>query len=416
MEMLKTFNYIIAVAFTLCYFYQSLYILVPFLIKPKKYTKEKLNRYAVLICARNEETVISQLIESINNQSYPGHLITTFVVADNCTDTTAQKASMAGAVVYERNNKTQIGKGYALNFLIENIKKDFAKQKFDGYFVFDADNLLSVDYVSEMNKTFSSGYKIVTSYRNSKNFDTSWVTAGYSLWFLREAKYLNYSRMLLGTSCAVSGTGFMFSDEVIEQCGGWNFFLLTEDIEFTIHNILQNEKIGFCQNAVFYDEQPETFKESWTQRMRWSKGILQVFQKYGAKLIKGIFTHGFACFDMTMALMPAVMLTVLSFFVNILAIVIGIITKTDITILLLSVFETMVRGYLMLFAVGAITTVTEWKQIHASRGKKLLYALTFPVFMATYIPISTIAIFTNVQWQPIKHVEAKTLANVVNNC
>ena len=77
--------------------------------------------------------------------------------------------------------------------------------------------------------------------------------------------------MLLGSSCAVSGTGFLFSREVLEQCGGWKFYLLTEDIEFSVVNILRGEKIGYCKDAVVYDEQPESFRQSCRQRMRWAK-------------------------------------------------------------------------------------------------------------------------------------------------
>ena len=63
---------------------------------------------------------------------------------------------------------------------------------------------------------FSDGYQIVTSYRNSKNYGDNWISAGYALWFLRESRYLNHARFLLGTSCAVSGTGFLFSRRVLE--------------------------------------------------------------------------------------------------------------------------------------------------------------------------------------------------------
>ena len=99
---------------------------------------------------------------------------------------------------------------------------------YDGYFVFDADNLLDPQYISQMNKVFSSGARAVTSYRNSKNFGDNWITAGYGLWFLRESEYLNRPRDVLGTSCAVSGTGFLFSQQLLEELGGWNYFLLTE--------------------------------------------------------------------------------------------------------------------------------------------------------------------------------------------
>ena len=119
-----------------------------------------------------------------------------------------------------------------------------------------------------MNKVFDSGYKVVTSYRNSKNYDTNWITAGYSLQFIREAKYLNNPRMMIKTSCAVSGTGYLVDSSIIKKNHGWKCNLLTEDIEFTVTNILDGEKVGYCEDAMFYDEQPTTFKQSWNQRMR----------------------------------------------------------------------------------------------------------------------------------------------------
>ena len=201
----EKFNFVLSLIFFVCYAYQMGYIFVPFLFKSKKLPINKcVNRYAVLICARNEEAVLPTLIDSIKNQTYNGELITVFVAADNCTDNTAKLAKDAGAVVYERFNDKKVGKGYALQFLLENIYKDFGKRYFDGFFVFDADNVLEENYIEEMNRTFSQGYRIVTSYRNSKNYGDNWISAGYALWFLREAKYLNNSRMLLNSSCAVS--------------------------------------------------------------------------------------------------------------------------------------------------------------------------------------------------------------------
>jgi cellulose synthase/poly-beta-1,6-N-acetylglucosamine synthase-like glycosyltransferase len=153
------------------------------------------HKYAVVIAARNESAVIGQLIKSIKKQNYPAELMHIYVVADNCTDNTAEVARNAGARVFERFNRQRVGKGYALDYAFKNIIS--SNEKYDGYFVFDADNLLDENYICEMNKVFDNGYKIVTSYRNSKNYDTNWLSAGYSLWFLREAKYLNNSRMIL---------------------------------------------------------------------------------------------------------------------------------------------------------------------------------------------------------------------------
>ena len=96
MEIIKSINYLIAVIFCICYSYQIIYILIPFILKPKKHKSIKKNKYAVLISARNEEKVIANLIETIKKQDYPQKLIKIFVVADNCTDNTAQIAKDAG--------------------------------------------------------------------------------------------------------------------------------------------------------------------------------------------------------------------------------------------------------------------------------------------------------------------------------
>jgi len=270
LDVVKSINFITFLLFTVAYFYQIVYIFIAWFYNPKKVEKDmaRVNRYGFLLAARNESVVIADLIKSIQAQNYPSDMIDIFVVADNCTDNTAEVARNAGAIVFERFNKEQVGKGYALNYLLDNIKELYGDSHYDGYFVFDADNLLHPNYVAEMNKVFNQGYRIVTSYRNSKNFDTNWITSGYSIWFLREAKYLNNSRMKLGTSCAVSGTGFLVNSAVFRENGGWKHHLLTEDIEFSVDSILHGETIGYCGSAMFYDEQPVTFAQSWNQRLR----------------------------------------------------------------------------------------------------------------------------------------------------
>ena len=412
MELLKLINFSVAVLFAVCYAYQFFYMPVPLWRKDKPHAPVTYHRYAVLICARNEESVIGHLLDSLRRQDYPSDLFTVFVAADNCTDGTAQAARDHGAVVYERFDRQRVGKGYALDFLLRKIQRDYGSQ-FDGFFVFDADNLLQPDYITQMNRTFCDGYGIVTSYRNSKNFGDNWISAGYALWFLREAEQLNHARMLLGTSCAVSGTGFLFSRQVLEHHGGWKFFLLTEDIEFTIASVLDGYTVGYCKDAMLFDEQPVTFRQSWRQRMRWAKGYLQVFRVYGARLLGGIFLgKGFACFDMSMAILPAIVLTLLGMTVNLAAAAVCILSGQSLLPALWSVAEMLGNTYLLMLLVGSVATVTQWDQIRATTAKKLLYTLTFPLFMMTYIPISFCVLFCKVQWKPIEHRRAMSLAEL----
>ena len=280
-EMLKMAGGAIGALFFIFYAYQVVYALVPLFAKAPARGEPGMRRYAVLIAARNEETVIARLIESIKDQDYPSELVSIFVVADNCTDSTAECARRAGAEVFERFDKVRAGKGYALSFLLARVHAEYGKE-FDGYFVFDADNLLDRRYIGEMDRAFGPDCQIVTSCRNSKNYGDSWVSAGNALRFLYDSELLNRPRMLLGTACTVGGTGFLVGREALMRAGGWRFFLMSEDTEFTVSSVLAGEKIGYCPSAVFYDEQPVSFAQSWRQRRRWVRGYIQVFAKYGA--------------------------------------------------------------------------------------------------------------------------------------
>lgn len=403
MHTVEMINFIIMCLFFACYVYQFVYIPIAWLPRKKKALQAPMHRFAVLIAARNEEAVIGKLIDSIKAQSYPGRLVKIFVAADNCTDATADAARSHGAEVYERYDMKRRGKGYALDFLLREIKLR-GHGRFDGYIVLDADNVLDRDFIMHMNETFSAGHDIVTCYRSSKNYGDNWISAGYALWFLRESRYLNGARSRLGSSCGVSGTGFLFSQAVLDaQGGGWPFHLLTEDIEFTIDNVTRGMRVGYCPDAIAYDEQPISFRQSWAQRLRWSRGYLQVFKKYGRALISGIFSGSFSCYDMAMSIMPAAVLTGLSIVVNLGAALINVLYYHEWGVLGVSALQTLVNLYLTLFIIGAITTVTERRSIHCETAKKILYVFTFPLFMLSYVPIVIHSLFVTPEWTHIDH-------------
>lgn len=403
-ETVETIDLLIGTLFFVLYFYQFVYILIPFIKKDKPHKETKLHRYAVLISARNEENVISTLVDSIHHQDYPQELIDIYVIADNCDDNTAEEARSAGAIVFVRNDMENVGKGYALDYALNRIFNEFGENFYDGFFVFDADNILDTNYISAMNRTFSDGHRIITSYRNSTNYGTNWITAGYALWYIRESKFLNHSRMLIGSGCAISGTGFLVHKDIIKRKGGWKQFLLTEDIEFSIANAIEGEKIAYCNDAILYDEQPQTFKQSWTQRLRWARGFLQVFKKYGARLLCSIFKkNGSTCYDMSMTILPSIFITIFIAVINAVAIAVGIFRGEDWMPIVLSLCRWVCGAYVTMFLIGLITTITESKRIHTSLWKKIKYLFSFPIFLFTYVPISIVAIFKDVTWEPTRH-------------
>ncbi|RZT00743.1 glycosyltransferase family 2 protein [Cuneatibacter caecimuris] len=412
---IRYMNFAILVLFFLCYSYQVVYVFIRLLKKDVVRGERPFHRYAVIISARNESAVIGGLLQSINSQKYPKELLDVYVVADNCTDNTAEIAAENGATVFERFNRVQVGKGYALNYIFHKIDEDKGIRYYDAYMVFDADNVLDENYVYEMNKVFDDGYPVITSYRNSKNYDSNWISAGYALWFLRESRYLNGARMQCGSSCAISGTGFMVDSQIIEKNQGWKHHLLTEDIEFSVDNIIQGNVIGYCEKAVLYDEQPVRFKESWNQRLRWAKGFYQVVGKYGKGLVEGCVKHrSFQCFDMLMNIAPAMLLTIATLLINGGAMMMGLINGEESLFLLAGgeIINCVASIYLSLFFFGIVTTITEWKQIHCSSTKKILYLFTFPIFIFTYLPIAIAALFKKVTWTPIQHTIVRNVQEI----
>lgn len=417
---LHTFNTIIVVLMTALYFYQVIYMIIGYAKRDVPPTKEasKNHRYAAFISARNEAAVIGELIDTLKKQEYPEELFDVYVLADNCTDNTAQVSRDHGAIVYERFNKELVGKGYALDYLYKNVIALKGEDYYDAFMVFDADNIVDKNFVKEMNKTFDTGkYDALTSYRNSKNFGSSWLSAAYSIWFLREARYVNYPRSILGTSCMISGTGFLVSSKVMKENGGWPYHLLTEDIQFSVNCALDGYMIGYCDGAMVYDEQPTTWATSWTQRLRWSKGFYQIDFKYVGSLIKGSFTskHSrMSCYDMLMTVLPATLLTIFVFVLN------GYLLYASLTmpyyyrivykaVALRYMMFGLINYYIGMLIVGGMVILTEWDRIPATKSEKLKYLWIFPLFIASYIPISIKALFATVEWQPIEHHATSSL-------
>lgn len=396
---------------SLCYAYQVIYLFLPIILKKRPQKEEKLHRYAILIPARNEERVLPHLLESIQAQDYPRDLLKVFVVADNCTDGTAEAARAYGAHVFSRSNTKEVGKGYALNYLLSQIEETEGLDSYDSFLVFDADNLLQSDYITQINKVRSSGYEAFCGYRNTKNFGNSWVSAGYGVWYLHDSTHLNRSRMLIGSSCAVNGTGFGFTNELLQKCGGWNFFTLTEDIEFSTWCATHSIKVGYSHDAILYDEQPLMFSQSWKQRTRWVQGGIQIFLRCSGDLFRGIFKGGWTSY----ASFETATLSVWGY---------GLAILSGLSAFLLTILETglyglgwslllsSLGGYLSMFAMGALTVIMEWKRIRATTRQKIMSMFAFPMFMLSFLPIALIAPFRKFEWTPIEHTVAVSVEDV----
>lgn len=253
----------------------------------KNYTPK--NKFAMIVAAHNEEIVIGKLLESMQEQNYPKELYDIYVIADNCTDKTAELSKAYGVTVCERHNEKERGKGYALDWMFKILKDK--ETKYDAVTIFDADNIVHKDFLMEINSKMQEGYNVVQGYIDSKNPTDSWIAASYSIAFWSQNRLFQLSRNNLGLSNQIGGTGFAISTETLDKLG-WGVSCLTEDLEFTCKLILNGEKVGWAHDAKIYDEKPLELKQSWVQRRRWMQGFSDVASRYCLKLFKKAIKEG----------------------------------------------------------------------------------------------------------------------------
>ena len=456
--------------------YKAVYFAIGFLFTRKFKSAKKNHKYGILIAARNEEAVIGNLLDSINKQDYPKDLLTVFVVADNCTDETAKIARKYGAICYERFDETKKTKGFALQFLFNNIEHDYGIKSFEGYFIFDADNLLNKNYISKMNDAFDSGEKIITSYRNTKNFDENWIASTYALHWIRSIRTNHRARSVLRLATNIQGTGFLFANEIVKN--GWKYTGLTEDRALTADAVARGYQITYQDEAEFFDEQPISLKVALRQRLRWSKGHLLAFLETGPYLFVNIFfgklfikdkwgndkkyknifmsivesiRHRFASFDTLMQLTPLVVfnlarwLIVSVFIYGCFCYSNGIVDKyifagSGIVAKMLSFIfnkpiiniEPGVSAFILSMLISLLARILYRAGMYIANMwmafyifiveryrikkipfmKKVLFTITWPIFDIIGRYTTYAALFVKVTWKPIPHVSKVTIDDV----
>ena len=370
-------------------------------LKDKPLLVEKNHKFMAILPAHNEETVIANLIESLKAQSYPQELLDIYVVADNCTDNTAKIAKDAGAIVYERHedDPAKKNKGSVMQWFL--AKKINENADYDAFFVFDADNIVDVNFVKAMNKKLCQGEEVVQGYRDIKNPTDSWVSAGYAIFYWTMNRFYHLARYNLGLSPLINGTGFMVKFDLIKPTG-WNTNTLTEDIEFSLKNIINGRKVGWSTDAIVYDEQPVGFRQSWSQRSRWTIGHIQCLEEYTKPLAEALKERKTVMnFDGLLYMLgsiPMFILTIILVALNFVMYFFGGMTTGDLWVNCLRyIFPTFV---LPIF-VGIVIMILDKKPIRPMLKGLLLY----PLFLGSWLLINFKCLFIrDTKWEKVDHV------------
>lgn len=375
--------------------------------KIKKYKPKY--KLGIIIAARNEEKVIESLITSLKKQKYPKELYDIFVVPNNCTDNTEKLALKKGAKIIKCTTITK-SKGDVLKFSFNYLNENY---DFDAYIIFDADNIVHPNFLTRMNDTLCDGYSVAEGFRDSKNPSDNWICGSYSLYYWGQNVFFNKSRMNMGISSSINGTGFMIKKNIIEKYG-FNTVTMTEDIEFTAQCAINNIKIAFVDDAITYDEQPVDFKTSWKQRKRWTTGTYQCLFTYCKDLFKGIFKYkSISCLDMLLFFMsPIVQLLGCVVFILLFIYTLAGIKLYDIFSYLFAYNEIfLIISYLISLIFSISVVLLNNKKI----GDTFSGIIMFPIFLFTWIPINLKCLFKRTNtWEEVKHSRNINIENVIN--
>ena len=364
--------------------------------KPLKINKD--HKFMAVIPAHNEETVVGNLVESLKAQNYPKDKYDIYVIADNCTDDTAKVAKEAGAIVLKRFDDLHKTKGFALDwFLKQKIEED---ADYDAFCVFDADNIVDKDFLKNMNKKLCQGEEVVQGYRDIKNPNDSWISSGYAIFYWMMHRFYHLARYNLGLSALLNGTGFMVKFDLVKP-NGWKTITLTEDIEYSLMNIIDGRKVSWSTDAIVYDEQPITFKQSWVQRSRWTVGHLQCMKHYTKDLAQGVVKHKTLMnFDgmLYMFGIPVMIITLLLLGVNSLLFMGNEMTTFD---LVVSYGKYLASTFIIPILIAVVIMKLDKRDI-----KPMWFGLLcYPLFMGSWILINLKCIINpNTKWEKINHV------------
>jgi cellulose synthase/poly-beta-1,6-N-acetylglucosamine synthase-like glycosyltransferase/Flp pilus assembly protein TadD len=241
------------------------------------------SRFALLIAAHDEGTVIGQLIASLRALDYPKDRYEIFVVADHCNDDTAAAARMAGAIAYERTGGGRRGKGQALDWLLERVWS--TGRPFDAVVIFDADNLAAPSFLRKMDAHLQAGDQVIQGYLDVKNPTDTWVTRAIYVTYAYTNRFFQLAKQHIGFSSSLGGTGLCIAVPLLKRLG-WRCDALTEDLEFQIRAILAGVRPSWAWEAVVYDEKPLDFRTAWRQRQRWMQGHANVAFRYLGALLR----------------------------------------------------------------------------------------------------------------------------------
>jgi cellulose synthase/poly-beta-1,6-N-acetylglucosamine synthase-like glycosyltransferase len=243
----------------------------------------RLRRFAVCVPAHNEEGTIEKTLRGFSALEYPKSSFDVIVVADNCSDATANSARALNAQVLERTDDVNRGKGYALRWCFDQLLT--RRPAYDAVVVVDADSILSENFLNVMNSYLETGAEAIQSSDMVEPRPEAWSVEVTRIGFTLYNIVRPLGRRLLGCSAGLRGNGMCFSMEVLRRIQ-WEAYSLNEDLEYGLRLLMNGVRVVFAPEARVLATMPQDPRNAESQRARWEIGRYTIIRNFARPLLR----------------------------------------------------------------------------------------------------------------------------------
>ena len=240
-------------------------------------------RFVLVVPAHDEEAGIATTLASLQALEYPRDRFEVLVIADNCSDRTGAEAAAGGATVWERVDRTRLGKGHALAWAFERVLRE--RPAVDAIAVVDADCEASADLLSAMDLALRRGAPAVQVDNVVSNPCDSTASALRYAAFALMNTVRPRGKSRLGLSAGLLGTGMAFTRSLLER-QPWTAFSIAEDREYHLRLVAAGERVTLARGASVRGAMPVSLAGASQQQLRWEGGALKAAREWTPKLLK----------------------------------------------------------------------------------------------------------------------------------
>ncbi len=237
-----------------------------------------LPRFALIVPAHNEAATIARTVQHMRGIDYPSDYFDVHVIADHCTDATAELARQAGAEGHVREDEPRGRKGFAVDWAIKRLLAD--SRDYDAIAVFDADSLVDADFLRATAALLVDGAVVVQGHHIIANPASSMFSALADADMRLNNRMRNQAKENLGLSARLMGDAMVFRRDILARHPWIGVESLTEDRDYGIYLVTQGVRVRFAPEARSVGQAVTGWKDATPQRMRWYGGAFDLQRRY----------------------------------------------------------------------------------------------------------------------------------------